>query len=118
MLAADLPTALAGYIPNSHESYKIGTANVGFGAFDINTRTLTLQNAAGVSALLTVDNGGNVKFDTSGVTTVACVDNEFATHEYDELRLKDSSNVVRLLVPSITGSLTYNGTALVDLIII
>ena len=89
-------TNLATYaIPITHESYKVGTANVGFGAFDINTQTLTLQNSAGVQGLLTVDNGGNLKINNSGVTTVAYVDNEFATHEYDKIDFKDSSNVVR-----------------------
>ena len=112
---AQMNTALTNYIPITHESYKIGTANVGFGAFDINTRTLTLQNSSGVQGLLTVDLGGNLKINNSGVTTVAYVDNEFATHEYDTIDFKDSSNVVRSLIPSITGSLTYDGTALVDL---
>ena len=89
--------------------------DLAFGAFDINTQTLTLQNAVGVQGVLTVDNGGNLKINNSGVTTVAYVDNEFATHEYDKIDFKDSSNVVRSLIPSITGSLTYNNTALVDL---
>jgi hypothetical protein len=112
---AQMNTALTAYIPITHESYKIGTANVGFGAFDINTRTLTLQNAAGVTALLTVDNGGNLKINNSGVTTVAYVSNEFATHEYNSIIMKDSNNVLRSLIPSIAGPLTYGGSSLVDL---
>ncbi len=112
---AQMNTALTNYIPITHESYKIGTANVGFGAYDINTRTLTLQNAAGVQGLLTVDLGGNLKINNSGVTTVAYVDNEFATHEYDSIIMKDSNNVLRSLIPSIAGPLTYGGSSLVDL---
>ena len=104
-------TALANYIPITHESNKISNANVGFGAFDINTQTLTLQNSSGVQGLLTVDNGGNLKINNSGVVTVAYLNAKV----YDTIDLKDSSNVVRTLLPSITGSLTYDGVALVDL---
>ena len=40
---------LAGYIPTSHEAYNVGQANVNFGAYDARTRTLTLENASGVT---------------------------------------------------------------------
>ena len=40
---------LTGYIPTSHEAYNVGQANVDFGAYDARTRTLTLENASGVT---------------------------------------------------------------------
>ena len=39
---------LGGYLSSSHEAGKVGNANVAFGAFDLNTRTVTLQNNSGV----------------------------------------------------------------------
>ena len=56
---------LSGYLSSSHEAAKVGNANVAFGAFDINTRTLTLQNNSGVTAQLSVDLGGNVNLNGS-----------------------------------------------------
>ena len=53
-----LTTLLAGKLATSHEAGKIGNTNVAFGAFDINTRTVTLQNSSGVTVVLEVDNGG------------------------------------------------------------
>ncbi len=63
---AGLTTLLAGKLATSHEAGKIGSANVAFGAFDINTRTVTLQNGSGVTAVLSVDNGGNLNKGADG----------------------------------------------------
>ena len=49
---------LSGYLSQSDEASNVGVADVAFGAFDINTRTVTRQNSAGVTAVLSVDNGG------------------------------------------------------------
>ena len=38
---------LGGYLSSAHEASNVGAANVAFGAFDINTRTLTFQKARG-----------------------------------------------------------------------
>ena len=57
---AGLTTLLAGKLDTSHEAGKIGNANVAFGAFDMNTRTVTLRNRSGVPVVLSVDNGGNL----------------------------------------------------------
>ena len=46
---------LGGYLSSSHEASHVGAANVAFGAFDINTRTVTLQNSSGVTVGLSVD---------------------------------------------------------------
>ena len=46
---AGLTTLLADKLDTSHEAGKIGNTNVAFGAFDINTRTVTLQNSNGVT---------------------------------------------------------------------
>ena len=51
---------LSGYLSSSHEASHVGAANVAFGAFDINTQTVTLQNSSGVTVGLSVDLGGNL----------------------------------------------------------
>jgi hypothetical protein len=62
---------LSGYLSSSHEASHVGAANVAFGAFDINTRTVTLQNSSGVTVGLSVDLGGNLTLNGSdGVLTV------------------------------------------------
>ena len=62
---------LGGYLSSSHEAGKVGNANVAFGAFDVNTRMVTLQNGGGVTVVLEVDNGGNLNRNGSdGVITV------------------------------------------------
>ena len=40
---------LGGYLSSSHEASNVGAANVAFGAFDINTRMVTLQNSSSTS---------------------------------------------------------------------
>jgi len=67
---AGLTTLLAGKLDTSHEAGRIGNANVAYGAFDINTRTVTLQNSSGVTAVLSVDNGGNLDKGADGVVTI------------------------------------------------
>jgi hypothetical protein len=62
---------LGGYLSSSHEAGKVGNENVAFGALDINTRTVSLQNSSGVTVGLTVDLGGNLNLNGSdGVITV------------------------------------------------
>ena len=62
---------LANYIPTTHESYKIGGNNVDFGAYNSTMRTMTIQNSSGVTAVISVDNGGNLNLNGSdGVITV------------------------------------------------
>ena len=62
---------LSGYLSSSHEASHVGAANVVFGAFDTNTRTVTLQNSSGVTVRLSVDLGGNLTLNGSdGVLTV------------------------------------------------
>ena len=56
---------LSGYLSSSHEASHVGAANVAFGAFDINTRTVTLQNSSGVTVGLSVDLGGNLTLNGS-----------------------------------------------------
>ena len=43
-----LSISLAGYIPTSHEANKVGIANVDFGAFYIETKTITLKDRKSV----------------------------------------------------------------------
>ena len=84
---------LGGYLSSSHEAGKVGNANVAFGAFDINTRTVTLQNSSGVTAVLSVDNGGNLNKGADGVITMPIL------NAWSSLRLKltDSGGTVRNL---------------------
>ena len=106
-----LTTLLSGKISTTHEASNVGAANVAFGAFDVNTQTVTLQNSAGVTAVLSVDNGGYLNANGNGIIDVATLNGwEFLNQSY-----KDSSGTVRDLVPSLTGTLTYNGSTLTDL---
>ena len=52
-----------GLMLTTHEANKIGSADIIHGAFDFETRTLTLKNAVGVSAVLSVDNGGESQLE-------------------------------------------------------
>ena len=61
----------SGYLPTSHEAGHVGNANVNFGAFDAKPRTVTLENASGVTVSLEVDLGGNFNLNgQDGVITV------------------------------------------------
>ena len=46
---------LSGKISTTHESYKIGSGNVDFGAYTSTMKTMTLENSSGVTAVLSVD---------------------------------------------------------------
>jgi hypothetical protein len=71
VLTNGLMSLNASYMLTSHEANNIGSADVAFGAFDLNTRTVTLQNASGVTCRLEVDLGGNLNLNGSdGVVTV------------------------------------------------
>ena len=59
-----------GLMLTTHEAHKIGSADAIHGAFDFETRTITLKNAAGVVAVLSVDNGGNLNLGSNGIATV------------------------------------------------
>ena len=77
---------LTSYIPTSHEASNVGAANVAFGAFDLNTRTVTLQNSAGVTAVLSVSNGGYVSVGADSLVSVSSLNN----WQHLSLKLKDS----------------------------
>ena len=92
---------LGGYLSSSHEAGKVGNANVAFGAFDINTRTVTLQNSSGVTVVLEVDNGGNLNLNGSaGVMTLPLLNAWSPT----VLKRTDSGGTVRNLACSLTGA--------------
>jgi hypothetical protein len=64
-----------------------------------------------VTAVLSVDNSGYLNVNGNGIIDVATLNGwEFVNQSY-----KDSSGTVRDLVPSLTGTLTYNGSTLTDL---
>ena len=103
---------LSGYLSSSHEASHVGAANVAFGAFDINTRTVTLQNSSGVTVGLSVDLGGNLTLNGSdGVLTVPILN----AWGFLALKLTDSGGTARLLTPSLTGALIWNGNQLVTI---
>ena len=106
-----LQAALDGKLSTSHEAANVGSANVAFGAFNLNTRTLTLQNSAGVTSVLSVDNGGNLNTGATGVITTVLL----AAWAPLLLKLTDSGGTVRNLEASVTGTLVWNGSTLVDL---
>jgi len=106
-----LNTLLAGYLQTSHEAGKIGSSDVVHGGFDIETRTLTLKNAAAVTKALSVDNGGNLVWAADGLITVPML----AAQEYTSLSFRDSASVVRNMVPSANGSITYAGSQLASI---
>ena len=99
---------LGGYLSSSHEAGKVGNANVAFGAFDINTRTVTLQNSSGVTAVLSVDNGGNLNKGADGVITMPIL-NAWSPLI---LKLTGSGGTVRNLASSLTGALIWNSSQL------
>ena len=91
---AGLTTLLASKLDTSHEAGKIGNANVAYGAFDINTRTLTLQNNSGVTAVLSADNKGNLNNKgADGVITMQILNAWSLTVQ----KLSDSKGTVRNL---------------------
>ena len=97
---------LSGYLSSSHEASHVGAANVAFGVFDINTRTVTLQNSSGVTVGLSVDLGGNLTLNGSdGVLTVPILN----AWGFLAVKLTDSGGTARLLTPSLTGALAWNG---------
>ena len=106
-----LASSLSNYIQTTHESNKIGSADLVHGAYDIETRTLTLKNASGVTGILSVDNGGNINIGADAVLTVPALN----AWEFLTMSFKDSSGTVRALVPSQTGTLVYGGVGLADL---
>lgn len=105
---------LNGYLSSSHEASHVGAANVAFGAFDINTRTVTLQNSSGVTVGLSVDLGGNLTLNGSdGVLTVPILNAADNAWALLAVKLTDSGGTARLLTPSLTGARVWNGNQLV-----
>ena len=90
---AGLTTLMAGKLDTSHEAGKIGNTKIAFGAFDINTRTVTLQNSSGVTAVLSVDNGGNLNKGADGIFTIPVLNAWSPT----VLKLTDSGGTSRNL---------------------
>ena len=89
---AGLTTLLAGKIGTTHEANKIGAADATH-LFDFKSQTLTLRNGAGVQAVLSVDNGGNVRIGSDGIVTILILNAWSPTL----LRLSDSGGTSRLL---------------------
>ena len=97
---AGLTTLLASKLDTSHEAGKIGNANVAHGAFDINTRTLTLQNNSGVTAVLSVDNRRNLNKGVERVVTTPILNAPSPTN----LTRIDNEGAVRSLAASLTAA--------------
>ena len=90
--------SLAGYIPTSHESHKVGAADVAFGAYDVGCKTVTLTNGSGVSATFSVGNSGNISIGSDGVLTVPMLN----SWHFQSLSFQDSLGVQRTLTPTAT----------------
>ncbi len=87
-------------------------ANGGSGGGTSGITTLTGTGSALVTG---TGSSRNIQVDLAGYLTTTLFDTLLDAKIYDELNFQDSNNVVRTLIPSMTGSLTYNGSALVDL---
>ncbi len=79
------------------------------------TSGITTLTGTGSALVTGTGSSRNIQVDLAGYLTTTLFDTLLDAKIYDELKLKDSNNVDRTLIPSITGSLTYNGSALVDL---
>ena len=104
---AGLTTLLAGKMSTTHEANKIGTADITH-LFDFKSQTLTLRNSAGVTAVLSVDNGGNVSIGSDGIVTIPILN----TWSPTVLKLSDSGGTSRNLAASLTRALVWNGSQL------
>ena len=91
---------LSGKISTTHESYKIGSNNVNFGAYNSTMKTMTLENSSGVTAVLSVDLNGNLNKGTDGVITIPILN----AWDYTTLKIKDSGGTVRNLTSSLADS--------------
>ena len=111
VLTNGLMSLNASYIPTSHAAFNVGAADVASGAHDLNTQTVTLQNSSGVTAVLSVDLGGNLNVGADGVVTMPILNAWSPT----VLMLSDSNGVSRNLASSLTAGLIWNGSTLVDL---
>jgi len=106
-----LSISLAGYIPTTHEANNIASADVVHGQYDIETKTITLKNGSGVTAVLSVDNAGYLNVGANGVITA----NLLNAWDFATIKIADSMNVSRNLTASLTGQLVWNQSSLVDL---
>ena len=80
---SNLITLLNGKISTTHESYKIGSNNVDFGAYNSTMETLTLQNSYGITASLSVDISGNLYKGSDSIVTATYLN----SWEYLSLKL-------------------------------
>ena len=79
------------------------------------TSGITTLTGSGSAIITGTGSSRNIQVDLAGYLTTTLFDTLLDAKIYDELNFQDSNNVVRTLIPSMTGSLTYNGSALVDL---
>ena len=92
-----LSVDLSGHMATTHEANNIGNSNVAFGTYDINTRTLTLENSSGVTAQISMDLGGNLNLNGSvGIVTIVVL-NAWSPLA---LKLADSGGTVRNITAS------------------
>ena len=103
-----LQTSLNGKISTTHESNKIGSNNVNFGAYNSTMRTVTLENASGVTAVLSVDNGGNLNKGADGVITVPILN----AWGFLTVKMDDGLGNIRNITSSSTGDLLFNNIQL------
>jgi hypothetical protein len=82
-----------------------------WGAFDMKSETIALENASGVTAVLSVDLGGNLNLNGSDSILTVPILNAWAPLL---LKLTDSGGTVRIFVPSLAKGLVWNGSQLVD----
>lgn len=106
---AGLTTLLAGKISTTHDANKIGATDATH-LFDFKSQTLTLRNGAGVQAVLSIDNGGNVSIGSDGIVMIPILN----TCSPSLLRLSDSGSTSLLLQASLTGALTCSSVQWVD----
>jgi len=107
-----LQTALNGKISTTHESNKIGSNNVNFGAYNSTMRTVTLVNTSGVTLVLEVDNGGNLNLNGSdGVITVPILN----AWSFLAVKMDDGAGNIRNLTSNLTGGLLFDNIQLATL---
>ena len=99
---------LANKISTTHESNKIGINNVDFGAYNSTMKTLTLENASGVTAVLSVDLGGNLNKGADGVITVPILN----AWSFLTVKTDDGAGNIRNITSCLTGDLLFNNIQL------
>ena len=88
---SNLNTLLNGKISTTHESYKIGSNNINFGAYNSTMETLTLQNSYGITASLSVDISGNLYKGSDSIVTATYLNSwEYLTLKLNLSNFKNS----------------------------